>query len=282
MELDSAKINSEKTSGEKLSVFSFSNYKKFLQARLKDSWGFVTKVAEAAGCQRAYLSRVISENESIHLTPDHAYGISKYLSMSPNETEYFMALVDYARASSKTYRDFIEKKLISLSCDHENLKRQKGRERLTTSEAQAQYYSSWHWSAIHVLVSIPQFQNADSIAAKLNLPTSLVYGCLQDLAKNGFVRYDNSRWVHASGNLHLPKDSPFITYHHNNWRTRAVQDAQVRNNENVHLTIVQAMSKKSVEQIRRLIYDFVNESSRISSSSQSEEIMCTNLDFFSV
>lgn len=280
MELELSK--SEKLLPEKLSVFSFSNYKKFLQMRLRDSWGLITKVAESAGCQRAYLSRVLSENENIHLTPDHAYGIAKHFEMSPSESEYFMTLVEFARASSGSYRDFVERKLIYLSREHENLKRQKGRERLEDSEVQAQYYSAWHWSAIHVLVSIPQYQYAETIAAKLNLPISTVHNCLQDLAKNGFVRFDNGRWVHASGNLHLTKNSPFITYHHNNWRVRAVQDAQLKNNENIHLTIVQAMSRTAVSEIKQLIFDFIRESSHVSSPSQSEEIMCTNLDFFSV
>lgn len=282
MDLESLKSNSENLSLEKLSVFSFSNYKKFLQSRLKESWGLVTKAAESAGCQRAYLSRVLSENECIHITPDHAYGIAKYFEMSPSETEYFMALVEYARASSESYRDFMERKLVYLSREHENLKRQKGRERLEVSEVQAQYYSSWHWSAIHVLVSIPRYQYAEAIAVKLSLPLSTVHTCLQDLAKDGFVRFDNGRWVHASGNLHLPKNSPFITYHHSNWRGRAIQDAQVKNNENIHLTIVQAMSRSAVSEIKQLVFEFIRESSQISSPSQSEEIMCTNLDFFSV
>ncbi len=280
MELEPS--NSEKPSPEKLSVFSFSNYKKFLQMLLKDSWGLITKVAEGAGCQRAYLSRVLSENENIHLTPDHAHGIAKHFEMSPSEAEYFMALVEFASASSESYRDFVERKLVYLSREHENLKRQKGRERLEASEVQAQYYSSWHWSAIHVLVSIPQYQYAETIAVKLNLPLSTVHNCLQDLAKNGFVRFDSGRWVHASGNLNLTKSSPFITYHHNNWRARAVQDAQVRHTENIHLTIVQAMSRNAISEIKQLIFDFIRESSHVSSPSQSEEIMCTNLDFFSV
>jgi uncharacterized protein (TIGR02147 family) len=265
---------------ENLSVFNFSNYKKYLEARLKDSWGLVTKVAEAAGCQRAYLSRVL--NDDVHITPDHAYGITNYFEMSPSEAEYFLALVEYARAGSRNYREFMERKIKYFRREHENLAKRLGREKIEAIEVQAQYYSAWHWSAIHVLVSIPHLQFPDEIAKKLNLPLGVVHVALQELAKSGFVRFERGRWVHASGNISLAKNSPFITYHHNNWRTRAVQDAQNRHNESIHYTNVQAMSFEAVKEIKEFVMDFVDASNKVAGSSNGEEVYCTNLDFFSV
>ncbi len=265
---------------EKLSVFAFTDYKKFLNSRLKDSWGLITKIAEAAGCQRAYLSRVL--NDSVHLTPDHAYGIAGFFELSPTESEFFMALVEHARAGSKKYREHMERKIKELAREHENLARRLGREKVESTDMQAKYYSAWYWSAIHVLVSIPQFQHPESIAKKLQLPISLVHAILEDLGRGGFVRHERGRWVHSSGDLHLPRESPFITYHHNNWRQRAVQDAQTRGGENIHFTIVQAMSREAIGEIKALVLDFIDESAKVAGPSESEEIMCTNLDFFGV
>lgn len=264
----------------KLSVFEFTNYKEFLRSRLKDSWGLITKVAEASGCQRAYLSRVLTD--TVHLTPDQAFNIAKVFALSPLESEYFMALVEYARAGSDSYREFMEKKIVGLRRQQQNLSRKIRYENNSTLEVQSKYYSSWHWSAIHVLVSIPQFQYPEAIAVKLQLPISLVHATLEELAKNGFVRSERGRWIHSSGTLHLAKESPFITYHHNNWRTRAVQDAQTKGTENIHFTIVQAMSREAISEIKKLVLDFVDETARVAGPSESEEVMCMNLDFFAV
>lgn len=261
-------------------VFEFSDYKEFLRTRLKESWGLISKVAEAADCQRAYLSRVL--NDTVHITPDHAFGISRFFKMSPTESEYFMALVEFARATTDHYREFIEKKILGLRRQHQNLSRKMRFEPLESHEVQARYYSSWHWSAIHVLVAIPQFQTAEAIAHRLQLPMSLVYSVLEGLAKNGFVRTERGRWLPSTYVMPLSKESPFITYHHNNWRTRAVQSSQIKNEEGVHLTIVQSMSKEATREIKELIFDLVDESARVVNGSESESVMCTNIDFFNI
>lgn len=263
-----------------LSVFSFTNYKKYLSARLKNSWGLITKLAEAAGCQRAYLSRVL--NSHVQLTPDHAYNICIFFELNPSETDYFVALVECERAGTKTYREFMEKKVKELRREHQNLSSRLQRQNISVGEKEASYYSSWYWSAIHILVSIGEFQNPETISKRLQLPISLVRSTLETLARYGLVKYERGRWVHSSGDLHLPRNSPFVAYHHNNWRARAVSDAQMQNKDNIHFTIVQAMSREAMEEIKELILDFIDESAKVAGPSQSEEILCTNLDFFTV
>jgi hypothetical protein len=74
-----------------LSIFAFGHYKDFLRAHCDASRGALTKLAEAAGCQRSYLSKVLTADP--HLTPDQGFLISRFLEFKSDEAEYFMLLL---------------------------------------------------------------------------------------------------------------------------------------------------------------------------------------------
>lgn len=265
------------------SLFTFKDYKDYLKVRLsaeKSTRGLVSKMAEACGCQRSYLSQVIHGH--VHLTPDHAFGLSRFWEMPSAETEYFLLLVDHARAASISLKKYIESKLSVLAKDHENLSKRLQRPRIEPGEKELVYYSSWHWSAIHILVSIPEFQTVKALSKKLQIPESSIDHCLKTLEEFGLVRFEKDRWIFSSGDLHLPKDSLLVSLHHQNWRQRALLDAQLRNEEGLHYTSVQTMSHRAFEQVKQVILDCIDESSKIAGPSKSEKMTCFGCDFFEV
>src|SRR5262249_5652285 len=102
-------------------VFEFSSYKSALHyfLRGKNKRGTLSRAAEALNCQRSYLSRVI--NSEIHLTPDQGFLFAKFRKFTADESEYFQTLVEYERASDRSYKEEIQSKLIRLKRKHESL-----------------------------------------------------------------------------------------------------------------------------------------------------------------
>jgi uncharacterized protein (TIGR02147 family) len=264
-------------------VFQFNDYKSLLKSVLnspESKRGLSRELSQAAQCQPSYFSSVI--NGHTHLTPDHAYGITRFFVLNEDETSYFLLLVDHARSGSPTLKARISAQLKSLKTEQENLAKRLKRPALSTDTENSVYYSTWAWSAIHILVSIPEFQDPKKIASKLKLTESYVIQVLDELERINLVKSSGKKWTYHSGSLHVPKHSPFVTTHHNNWRQQAVAHAQVFPDDGVHYTNVTSVSALAFEKLKTLVLNFIDESTRIAGPSEPEELVAITVDFFVV
>ena len=263
-------------------VFSFNSYKDLMAYFLtgKTRHGELTKAAKALNCQRSYLSRVISEN--LHITPDHAFNLALFLRFSPHERDYFLSMVEYERSGDKNYREFIMRRLQDLKQKNESIAERTERKTLSFDGHQATYFSSWIWSAIHFLTSIPEYQNSDRIAERIGLNNEAVLIYLRSLEAQGFVVQENQKWKYHQGEFHAQKNSPLVLLHHQNWRMRAMIDAQNFDSESVHFTAVQTMSRKDATWIKELLLSFISEASLIAGPSSPEDGIVLACDFFKI
>jgi len=264
-----------------LSLFAFESYKEYLRARISAEeyhWGLMTKLATAAGCQRPYLSRVLTGEP--HLTPAQAFGLTRFWRLSEEEKEYFLGLLEIERAGSAEYREYWKRKTLDAKKRHENLSTLVSRKSAGSSEQDLTYYSAWYWTAIHILVSIPGFRTERSIAEKLNLPLTQVKLILQELESWGAVRKESNQWTFAAKEQHISKNSPLSVFHHMNWRQVAMTDAQRRMPDSIHYTVVQSLSVTDFERIKQMILDLIQKAAEIARPSQEEKLMCFTCDFF--
>jgi uncharacterized protein (TIGR02147 family) len=262
-------------------LFSHKDYKEYLRAAIESAQpkhGFITRLAEAASCQRSYLSQVIHGNAE--LTPDHALGLANFLKLNEKETDYFLLLVDHARAATPSLRDRTNKQLERIRKEQSNLANRVAARTVEVSAPEARYYSSWHWMAIHILSSVPAFRTRAAIAQRLGLPEPVVQAALEQLGKMGYIQKKGNQWSYAGGNLHLSRESPSIVQHHNNWRQRAVLNASMVDEESVHYTSVFTLSVRDFELLREKVLKWIDESRALIGPSDSEELACFCLDLF--
>ena len=265
------------------SVFLFKSYKAYLKANTesKAQRGLMTKLAQAAGCELSYLSRVLSQE--IHITPDHAFKIATALNLNSNERDYFLCLVEFERAGDPTYRDFLKNKLKSMAQENEDLSKKTGNPLTEMNQFEFLYNSNWIYCALHLLVSIPQFQNVTKISQRLHLPEAMIQAYLMQLAEMGYVRRKSATtWEYVSGASHTPKNSPLVPLYHSNWRTRAVLDSQNFQNDALHYTNVQSMSVSCYEKIKQLLLSSIAEVERLAGPTECEELVNINIDAFKV
>lgn len=143
-----------------------------------------------------------------------------------------------------------------------------------------QYYSSWHWSLVHVLTSIPGYQSVKAISERLALPAAEVETILVKLQRWGSVRGEKGRWKFAGNEHHISKSNPLVTFHHSNWRQKAVLNSQRQNPESVHFSVVQSVSQKDYNQVRELILETIGRAAKIAGPSTPEKVCVFNCDFF--
>lgn len=263
------------------SVFHFASYKSAMKHyfRAKGTRGLLSRAAEGIQCQRSYLSRVM--DTKVHLTPDQAFALAQFLRLGPSEREYFQTLNEWERAGLPAYRETLHAKLRRLKAAHESIAERMQRPQPKT-DFELTYFSGWQWCAIHLLTSLPTRQSPEAIAQRLSLPPALVQTHLEKLQEWGLVRKAVAGWEYASGEAHLPKDSPLALMHNQNWRTRAVLSSQSPNEFNVHFTNVQTISRADAELVKERLLQFISECNSTMGPSDPEVPVAFTCDFFRI
>ncbi len=266
-----------------MNLFQCLDYKLFLRFQVKreaGQYGYKSRLAEAAGCQKSFLSQVL--NGSVHLTLEHALGMATFWQLGAAETDYFYDLVSLARAATREHRDYLQAELKRLRNDHENLAKRFS-EAATIPDADAAiYYSTWHYTAIHYLLSADAYQTKERICQRLNCSEETVSKVLNQLQKMGLARSHGQRWSMDQRSFHLPKDSSFSAINHSHWRTRAVENSFAGNERDIHYTSVGTIDLEALKTLRQMTFDYIASMRKTIGASGAEDLFCFSCDFFRV
>jgi uncharacterized protein (TIGR02147 family) len=265
------------------SPFEFTDYKKFLLHPFDTTGkarGSRSKLAKALGCQTAFISQVL--NGPIHFSLEHAIKICEFLGLSEDESHYFILLVHLGRAGNQALRKYYQSQI-----DEILHRRQVVRERIRVRQGmskddQATYYSTWHYAAIHVLLSVPRFQSPSAIAERLKLPFAMVSDCLEFLVSIGLAARQGENFRIGEKRIHLPSGSPLISKHHINWRMKAIQSFELPASNDLHYSSVISLSEKDARQIRSILLDSIEKAEPILKQSNEEAIFGMSMDFFRI
>lgn len=265
-----------------MNIFRYLDYRKLLLAQIEEHRGirgYKSKLAMAAGCQKSYLSQVLHSHQN--LTLEHGVGLSKFWGLNEQESEYFLDLILLGRAGLPELQKSIRKRIErARKAEKENGERRCVPELTATPESQTRYYSSWHYSAIHIIVSIPEYEDPKLISQRLGLSTELVVKTLIELKAMGLVVNNGNSWQITQKIIHLPKSSPLVVANHLNWQSRAAIDSQKEDTDSFHYSSVLSLSMSDFERVRGMVEGIVNDTRKIIEESDEEEVAGFNCDFF--
>ena len=264
-------------------LFEYSDYKQFIEAKVHENKavrGYRTQLAKIAGCQKSFFSHVTRSH--VHLTPDHAVGLCEFWAFDSEETEYFLALVDHARAGSKKLKTLLEQRMRRIRKHRADITQRISSDEIRDREAEALYHSAWFWNALHMIVAIPKYQTVSAIAGRLQMEPSRVSECLQQLEKMKLVSFEKGKWSITNRSIHLDPSSPMREMHHSQWRARAMQDVQKRTPDSVHYNAIFAISEEDARRVKEIIAEMVVNTRQIIAPSTEEELFCLCIDYFQV
>ncbi|MDX9732051.1 MAG: TIGR02147 family protein, partial [Bdellovibrionales bacterium] len=162
-------------------IFQYKHYKRYLRDRLthetKFTKGLKIKLARHIGCQPSYLSQVL--NGDPNFTLEQATLLNDFFNHGKTEAKYFLLLLQHERAGTKRLKDFFIEEIEALREERFNLKKRLPDTEELPASTRHNYYSSWYYSAIHIMLSIPEFQSVTAISQRLRLPPSLVKGVVE-------------------------------------------------------------------------------------------------------
>ena len=266
----------------KMNIFNSISYKDYIRECINENettYGYQSRLAEAAGCQRSFLSHVLTRET--HLSLEHAIRLCEFWGFSEAESEYFLLAVQKERAGDVSLVQFFTLKMEQLAARQKNLLERFG-EQAAPEHVNERYYMSWRHAAIHCIVSIPEYQTPDKISSRLGLPLPDVRQVLKELVEMGFVEKKGDKFFVGQRSLHVPKTSRFASIFHEQWRNRAHLDSLQQNSKSIHYTSLLSLSKMDVTKLESLILNFIDETRRQAASSDDEDLVCFLIDFFRV
>ena len=266
-----------------MTIFNHLDYKevilKYIDANATVR-GYQRQLAEAAKCQKSYFSHML-HNEKTHLNQEQMLRLAMFWNLSTLETDYFLELLGLAKTTFEPLRRRIKGRLQSLKGATENLSQRYAEAvGLLPANHEATYYSSWVWSAVHMLVGLDEYQTPETISARLQIPVATVRSSLLALQGMGLIRLERQRWKIKPGHMHLPRESPLTATNHMNWRHRAVLDSQSPTSEGLHYTVVHSHSVKDLEKIKDLLLKTIDTTREAIKKSADEEVTCLCIDLF--
>jgi uncharacterized protein (TIGR02147 family) len=266
------------------SIFEYSDYRAYLHSYLthqpRKGRGLRGAWATAAGCQMAYVSHVLGGKNDFSL--EQAERISGHIGHSPEEQEYFLLMVQRIRAGTKPLRQFFQRRMDELAAKHYEIRhRMKIRETLDVQD-QAVYYSKWMYSAIHILVTIPEHQAPSSIAAYFGLSQAEIKPYLDFLETRQLIELKNGRYAVRGPFLHIGKESPLFFHQQISWRQRAIDSIYRNTPDEIHFASCFSLSTSDVDKIRSVLTASIERTTEIIRPSKEEKLYSICLDFFEV
>ncbi len=265
-------------------IFEFSNYKTFLKAiethRKAYERGFRSRLADFLGCKSGYISHVLNGDANFSL--EQSLKVAKFLNLKSKEQKYLLLLVEFARAGDHELKAHFENELRILKEEYLNIKEHVGNSHILDEANQSIYYSSWYYLAVHVLSSLPEYNDAKSISNALKISEDVVGRVLLFLINAHIITDTKGKLKPGLTQVHLNRESSLIHQHHTNWRISAIQSLMNDNKTDLHYSTVSTLSEKDAEALRADMVKLIEHYVATVKPSKEEVMYGFNLDFYSL
>ena len=264
-----------------MDIYNYKNYKNYLKKILSTtgkSRGRRLQLAKFLNCQSGFISQVL--NGSTHFSLEHSIKISDYLAHTKDEKHFFMLLIQKEKSGTVNLKNYYKHQLDEISRSRKVIKNRIEVQTTLSKEHHNEYYSHWYYAAIHVLVSIPQFQTVDSICERLSINRALALKCLSFLERTQLIKKEGEKFKIGSQRIHLNNDSNLVSQHHTNWRLEAIKSLELNDPKKLHYSSILTMSRKDAIVIQEELLKSLAKIETIFAPSKEEDIFSLNIDFY--
>jgi len=266
-------------------IYNFNDYRTFLKHLLKTSpkkgHGVRSQWAKAMNCQVAYVSHILKNLYEISI--EQAEGLSRYLALSKEETEFFLLLVQKERAGTHQLKQFFLKLIEEKIKQRQHIRNRMKIKTSLSIEDQAIYYSSWIYAAVHIILTIPFYQDSpEKIAKYFNESLATIRRVLDFLETRNLIRVNNGHFSVLNNYLFINKDSPLFSHQQSFWRQKAIESIYKNNSEEIHFASLFTASETDIKKIKEILLKSIEESTEIIKPSKEEKLYTICMDFFEV
>ena len=265
-----------------MNIFEVDNYKKVLNGILaekrKSEKGLSRKISEYLRVHPTLVSQVLAGPKDF--TEEQILAVCEFLGVGSLESKYLLALLQLERAGSQKLKAHCREVIEQIRKQALKISERVTHDRALSEQEKAVFYSSWVYSAIHLLSTLDRPLTFEEVSRRLNLQPGKTREVLDFLLNTELIQEKNSKFVSTSAVTHLEKHSPFLAKHHTNWRLKAIQAAENLSDEELMYSGNISISKKDFGILREMLMQTIQEFIKVVKPSPAEDIAQFNLDLF--
>lgn len=265
-----------------MTVYQFDHYKKYfihwIEQQPKKGHGEYRRLALHLNVSTTLISQIFNGDKDMSL--EMAAEICDYLHLSDEESDYFLLLVEHAKAGSHKLKLRLNKQIHQRQEKAKKLESRMKKETELDDSAKTIYYSNWVYCAIRVLSDVPGLSTIEHLSERLMIPKNQLLKFIDFLTKNKLVISKGGQLSMGPSHIYLPPSDPLSLLHHQNWRTLGFQKMQIRNEENFFFSGQYSLSEDLAFQVRKELPDLIESIIKRVKPSKSETTRCLNIDFY--
>lgn len=267
-----------------LRFFEHRNYIDIVKEVISDNIhirGYQSQLAKAAGCHASHLSHVL--NGRAHFNLEQAIAICEFWKLNDLHTDYFVTLVNQARAGTDLLREKLNRDLEKIRSDSlrgVSLQHSDTPVIVLESDQCIHYMSAWYISAIHAALGIEHLRTVKALAARFHLPEEQVALVLKELEDYKMAKCVDGIWTSTSLMALGGDTKPIIKIYHNVVRQKANVALDTRIEHDYFTTNLMTFAKSQLPEIKTRLQNMVRSILEESQKSEQEELVFLAVDFF--
>lgn len=191
-----------------------------------------------------------------------------------------MILLQFGRAGSEKLKEFFRQKMEELRVGNEKVESKIGTFDEIDSLSKSQFYSSWKYALVHVVLSASRENQIEQIKMQTGLSQSEILNIISFLLRIGLISKKGGIYQPTKKRIHLTRDDTLISVHHKNFRQLSIKNLEDMKSDSLYYSAAIALSKDDAEKIRRMMLEIIKRSEEILRPSQEETVRILNIDFF--
>ncbi len=240
--------------------------------------GKITDIGAALNVSPNQVSQMLSGHRK--MTLEHAVELADFMKLTPTESDFFIALVEFENAGTNKLKNYWKAKADSIRKTGLSVQMNIKPEKELDELAKAQFYSSHLFSLVRLYCSVGKGKTVEEICEAFNLERSATSEILNFLIAEGLVVYKNG--IHKMGlqSTHVPQGSPYLYRHHTNWRIESLKHLDKVRDEELVFTCPCSLDEKTFVKLKEKFLQLISEAGDLVRASDSDEVACINIDLF--
>jgi uncharacterized protein (TIGR02147 family) len=266
-----------------MSIYNFEEYRPFLKKYIKDlprqGRGEINRWAVHLRVHSSFVSQVLSGAKDLNL--EQSQELATFLGLNSLETDYFLLLVQKARAGTAKLRDYFIEKQKGLKLQSMDVAKNIRQDRALTDEEKSVLYSSWLYIAIWLYSSVKGVEvTLERICERFDISRARATKILNFLVDTGLCLKEKETFKMGHQLVHIDRESPHLVKHHMNWRAKSMQRSEDIQLEEIMFTAPISIGKEDFAFLRAQLVEFIKAAQARVQKTTVDEVACLNLDLF--
>lgn len=264
-------------------MFEIKDYKKIISDRIsalpnhgRGEWARLARKLRVAPVVVSQIFR-----GSRDLTMDQALLVATHFTMSEIETEYFLLLVQSARAATPELRKRLNAQIDKIRSRAKEIKERVSKSQTVSDNVQAEFYSDWLYSGTRLKAGIETVQTYNDLLKSLpDIERQRIDNIWKFLREYGFVEESSGNVQIGIQSTHLGSDSPHVNNHRRNWRIKALERLVNKEPSDLFYSGPMVLSAKDRLEFREELVSLIAKFTKRVAASECEQTACLNIDWF--